>query len=225
VVRPPARFFVACDFDGTITKEDTLIVLIERYAPEAWANIEPRMRRGETKLVDAIAEVFEHVRASHDEVVTYLLERAVIREGFAEFVDWLRTEGHELMVVSSGFRPIIEAIFERERLDGLRVSAGEVFFSTEGTVVSYVLPPPDECDNDCGCCKREAIAASRTAESTLVYLGDGVSDFCAAEAADVIFARRGLAHHLDSRGRQYFPLVDFHEVREVLERLAREGSN
>jgi 2-hydroxy-3-keto-5-methylthiopentenyl-1-phosphate phosphatase len=46
----------------------------------------------------------------------------------------------------------------------------------------------------------------------LVYVGDGYSDRCAAEASDLVFATRGLAHYLDERGISYERFDDFHDV-------------
>jgi 2-hydroxy-3-keto-5-methylthiopentenyl-1-phosphate phosphatase len=49
-----------------------------------------------------------------------------------------------------------------------------------------------------------------------VYVGDGYSDRCAAELADLVFARRGLARYLDERGLAYEPFDDFHQIAERL---------
>jgi 2-hydroxy-3-keto-5-methylthiopentenyl-1-phosphate phosphatase len=51
----------------------------------------------------------------------------------------------------------------------------------------------------------------------VVYVGDGYSDRCAAEKADRVFARRGLARWLDGRGVPYEHFEDFHEVARSLE--------
>jgi len=43
----------------------------------------------------------------------------------------------------------------------------------------------------------------------VVYAGDGHSDYCAALAADRVFATGSLARYLDERGVNYEPLTDF----------------
>jgi 2-hydroxy-3-keto-5-methylthiopentenyl-1-phosphate phosphatase len=48
--------------------------------------------------------------------------------------------------------------------------------------------------------------------SELVYVGDGYSDRCAAESADLVFARRGLAGYLEERGIPFERFEDFHSV-------------
>ena len=49
-----------------------------------------------------------------------------------------------------------------------------------------------------------------------VYVGDGYSDRCAALAAERIFARDGLARHLDAQGVAYEPFDDLHDVAAAL---------
>ena len=46
----------------------------------------------------------------------------------------------------------------------------------------------------------------------LVYVGDGYSDRCAAEASDRVFATKELARYLDERGIPYDRFDDFHDV-------------
>ena len=53
--------------------------------------------------------------------------------------------------------------------------------------------------------------------SEVVYVGDGYSDRCAAEHADRVFARRGLARWLDERGVAYEPFEDFVQIARSLE--------
>ena len=51
-----------------------------------------------------------------------------------------------------------------------------------------------------------------------VYVGDGYSDRCAALAAERIFARDGLARHLDAQGVPHERFHDLHDVAAALSR-------
>ena len=46
-------------------------------------------------------------------------------------------------------------------------------------------------------------------DGEIVYAGDGYSDYCAALAADRVFATGSLARYLDERRVPYEPLTDF----------------
>jgi len=50
-------------------------------------------------------------------------------------------------------------------------------------------------------------------------VGDGYSDRCAAEDADLVFARRGLASYLAERGVGFEPFDDFFQVAARMTRL------
>jgi 2,3-diketo-5-methylthio-1-phosphopentane phosphatase len=216
------RFFVACDFDGTITEHDTLDIVVHEYAPAVWDAIEPRLRAGEVDLYEAMEEEFRHVRARESEVVALVMERSGLRTGFVEFVRWLDEGGHELLVVSAGFRSLIDPVLTAAGLCHLHVHAGDALFTPEGTALSFA-PSTMPCAAECAHCKSETIAAHGPFSGPLVYIGDGYSDRCAARTADIIFARRELGRYLDGQGVAYHPFEDFFEVRRVLQAIAEEG--
>jgi 2-hydroxy-3-keto-5-methylthiopentenyl-1-phosphate phosphatase len=64
-------------------------------------------------------------------------------------------------------------------------------------------------------CKRST-AAALSDGTELVYVGDGYSDRCAAELADRVFARRGLASYLEERGVPFERFEDFHSIARSL---------
>ncbi|MCJ7796685.1 MAG: HAD-IB family phosphatase, partial [Thermoleophilia bacterium] len=124
---PPERprFFIACDFDGTITERDTLDLVVRRYAPGVWDSVEVRLRAGEIDLSEAMREEFDHVRAREADVVAHVLAEAGVRRGFREFVRWIEDEGHRLLVVSAGFRSLIDPVLAAAGLSHLHVHAGD----------------------------------------------------------------------------------------------------
>jgi len=213
-----AAMLIACDFDGTITSHDCLHLIVQRYAPDAWNAIEQRLRSGEIGLVAAIQEEFRHVRVEEEEVVAFVMANAGVRPGFSEFVAWVESEGHRLMVVSSGFRVLIDPVLRAAGLSRLEVHAGDAFFSLEGTRVVYPATLRD-CAAACGTCKSDVISAATREPDyrpPLVHIGDGLSDLCAAREADIVFARANLAVLLTREGLRFHPFESFLEVRDTL---------
>jgi 2-hydroxy-3-keto-5-methylthiopentenyl-1-phosphate phosphatase len=214
-----SHYFIVCDFDGTITERDTLDLVVHRYAPEVWDRVEQRLRAGEVDLLQAMQEEFTAVRATEAEVVAYVLENVLIRPGFARFVDWVEEGGHDLVVVSAGFRVLIDPILRQAGLHRLHVHAGDALFTREGTALSFP-PSKAECLAECAHCKSETIAAHGPFSGPVVYIGDGYSDRCAAQEADVVFAREGLADYLAGLGLPYLPFDTFDDIVAALEALA-----
>lgn len=214
----PLHYFIVCDFDGTITTEDTLDLLVQRFAPGVWETMEKGLLSGELTLTQAMEEEFRQVRVTEREVVEYVLGRVQMRGGFGEFVQWASAHHHELVVVSSGIRTLIDPILAAAGVPYLHTHAGDALFTREGALLAFP-PSPVGCSDDCGHCKRETIRAHAPFPGPLVYVGDGFSDFCPSREADIVFARDALATHLEGEGIRFHRFEDFHEVVSILESL------
>ncbi len=206
---------IACDFDGTITQRDTLHVLVEEYGVAGlWDELGPRLRRGEITVEQAMQLEFDQVRATPDQARRAVCRYAPPRRGLAEFAAWCADEGHRLIVLSNGFRSIIEPYLQDAGLGHLEVVAHDAEFSADGCTL--VWSDRGErcllCDRPC---KRHPLN-ERWRGETLVYLGDGISDRCVALLADVVYARDYLAEHLDEEGVPYRRFEDFDQVRREL---------
>jgi 2,3-diketo-5-methylthio-1-phosphopentane phosphatase len=210
------RLLIACDFDGTITQRDTLHLIVESYGTRGlWEAIEPRLRAGELTLEQAMQEEFASVRATLDEVRALVLREAGLRPGFPEFVAWTRRHGHRLVVLSSGFRSVIDALLSHWGIEGIEVESHEARFTPEGCRLVW-SDRGERCGHCDRRCKRHDLRR-RMGGEPLVYIGDGVSDRCAARMADLVFARADLARDLAADGLPFVRFEDFVEVRERLE--------
>lgn len=209
---------IVVDFDGTITEQDLLDAVAERFGDSAvYQHADAGLDAGRMSLHDVIRSEFEPVRAPLDEVVTWVLGNARIRPGFHELVDAADRNGWRIVILSSGFRELIEPVLAREGLEGVELLANEVDPDPSGWRVRF--RDEDSC-TVCGePCKRSTVTALAGGDE-VVYIGDGHSDRCAAEDADLVFARRGLSRWLDERGRPYEPFEDFHSVVFALDRAA-----
>ena len=187
------------DWDGTVTERDTLDLVLSRFGdPEIYQRAEEELDAGRMTLNEVIAAEFATVTAPLDEAVAYVVAEARIRPGFAE----LARRRHPL-VVSSGFHELIEPVLEREGVLGeVELRANRVDAHPDGWVVRFrVAEPCPVCGEPC---KRADLPAGE-----VVYAGDGHSDYCAALAADRVYATGSLARFLDERGVAYEPLTDF----------------
>jgi 2-hydroxy-3-keto-5-methylthiopentenyl-1-phosphate phosphatase len=191
---------VVVDWDGTVTEGDGLhLVLLEFGDDEIFEEHEARLG-GDLTLREVIAGEFRSVSAPLDEVVGWMRDNVRLRAGFAEFA----TE-HRPIVVSSGFHELIEPLLQREGLK-LEVRANRLDPRPDGW---RVLFREQELCAVCGePCKRSDVAGL----GDFVYVGDGYSDRCVAEAATQVFARDGLATYLAGKGVEFEPFEDFDDV-------------
>jgi len=205
----PLSRSVVLDYDGTITERDLLDrIALEFGDPAVYQEVEDGLDEGWMPLREVITREFRPVTAPIDEVVTWVLEHAEVRAGFADFVREVRAAGWEVHIVSSGFHELIEPVLAREGVE-VAVHANRVDPRPDGWVVDWRYP--EDCE-ECGeSCKRSLLPPGE-----VVYVGDGYSDRCAALAADRVFATAGLARYLAERGTPFEPFSDFHALSRAL---------
>lgn len=208
-----AQRTLVVDFDGTITEQDMLDDIAQTFGDgEVYRQVDEGLDRGSIPLREVIRREFEPVRAPLEEVVDYVLRETRVRAGFRDLVERARDEGWRFVVVSSGFHELIEPVLAREGVS-VELHANRVDPRPDGWRVLWSYG--DDCETCGESCKRATVDALANG-GEVVYVGDGYSDRCAAEDADRVFARRGLARWLDGRGVPYEPFEDFHDVARAL---------
>jgi len=197
---------VILDWDGTATVDDTLIVAVREFGDwQVYLDAAAALRRGEITLHEEIRRDAESIKVPLEEVVAWLVENLELRPGLHELA-----EAHRPMIVSSNFRQLIVPILEREGLE-LEVRANAVEWYPDGWRATF------RNGDACGTCGEPCKRADLPGNGQVVYVGDGYSDRCAAQAADRVFARDGLARYLEERGVPYEPFDDLHDVARALE--------
>jgi 2-hydroxy-3-keto-5-methylthiopentenyl-1-phosphate phosphatase len=204
-----SRRTLVVDFDGTVTQEDLLDEIASRFGdPVVYQEVDDGLDTGRMPLREVITREFEPVRRPLEEIVAWELENVSIRPGFRELVEVAKERGWRFVIVSSGFHELIEPILEHEGVE-VELHANRVDARPEGWRVLWQYD--GTCDSCGESCKR-SIVQEFAGDGELVYVGDGYSDRCAAEASDLVFATKGLARYLDERGIPYERFDDFHDV-------------
>jgi HAD superfamily phosphoserine phosphatase-like hydrolase len=197
------------DFDGTVTEQDILQTLAFRYGDvEIVQELDEALDAGRITLRDEITREYATVRTPLAEVVEHVLGHTRVRPGFRELVELAQERGWRFVIVSSGFHELIEPILAREGVE-VELHANRVDPRPDGWRVLWQYG--EDCESCGESCKR-AIVQEFAGDDEIVYVGDGYSDRCAAEASDRVFATRGLASYFDERGIPYERFDDFHEI-------------
>jgi 2-hydroxy-3-keto-5-methylthiopentenyl-1-phosphate phosphatase len=208
--QPPVTTIVL-DFDGTITEADVLQQMSREFGdPEVVYEVEAALRDGRITLQEEITREFAPVTAPIDEVVIWVVERSTLRPGLPELVGLARGWGWGVRVLSSGFVETIVPVLDTIGLGGLEILANSIDPRPDGWRVQW----RDEAI--CAVCGEACKRGGLPAEGEVVYVGDGISDRCAAQAADRVFATRGLARYFDERNLPYEPFDDFHDIVRAL---------
>lgn len=214
-MRPERPLRVWVDFDGTVAREDVTDAVLRRFAAPEWEAIEAAWRAGEIDAAACMRRQIALVEASAEELDAFL-DGLEIDRGFAKFASWCRDSGVPLAVASDGVEYFAQRILARHGFAELPVFANRLVLDAG----RYALRHPwreDDCRAGAGVCKC-AVAGGRgwTSRYPLVYVGDGRSDRCVAERADLLFAKGELARYCAARGLAYRPWTSFEDVLEAL---------
>ena len=199
------------DFDGTITENDLLDRIARELGdPDVYQEVEDGLHAGTITLQECIVREYEPVTLPLEEAVAWMLDRVRVRAGLQELVELARGKGWPVVVLSSGFEEFIRPVLAAAGIDGVEIIANSVDARPDGWRVHW---REEVLCATCGeACKRGGLPV----EGEVVYVGDGISDRCAAQASDRIFATRGLARYLDQHGVPYEPFGDFHDIVRAL---------
>lgn len=206
-LRRTAVFF---DYDGTLSVEDTGVVVLEALADPAWHDVEAEYESGE--IGSRICLLDEWDLLPVDEAAIRAAAATVALDPDAEtLLTDLRTAGAEVAIVSDGF-----GFYVSERLGHLGVPIFTNAVDWERNTLLF--PNEDRCCacSSCGTCKQAPIKDAKRRGLTTVMVGDGISDRKAALLVDVLFAKDGLARWCDRSDVPYHRFRTLADVRSVL---------
>ena len=202
---------VFCDFDGTLTVEDTFVKVCRHFAADTVDRLLREIFKGQLSLKDGIRQIVESIPSSRYPDMLDFVNGTPLRDGLVEFLDFLEQRGIPFVVISGGLLGLVLRQLGALALRAERIYAAEVNADGEYLRVISSFEEGDELVN-----KTKIMASYRYEDA--VALGDGVTDQGMAMAASLVFARKHLAAFLDKRGKTYETWNDFHDVKKVLER-------
>ena len=213
---------IICDFDGTITTQDTTDRVLEALADPAWRDLEARWVAGEIAAADCMRRQVALIGGGRAELDA-VLDGADLDPGFKAFVGWCERRGLPVGVVSDGVDYFISRIMARHGLDHLPVIANRL----TGEPGAWRLEQPwsrEGCAAGSGVCKCAVTEPWEPELRTTVYVGDGRSDFCVSGRADMLFAKGALADYAATRSQAFTPFGTFHDVTRALAQLLGDPS-
>jgi 2-hydroxy-3-keto-5-methylthiopentenyl-1-phosphate phosphatase len=206
---------VFIDFDGTVSRQDSTDVLLERFADPAWKAIEARWQAGLIGSRQCMAQQVALLRLSETALQNFIGE-IDIDPAFPAFVAACHALDLAVTVVSDGLDRIVGGVLARSGLADLPVRANALIAAGEQ---HWQLNSPhlwDGCRSAAGTCKCRVAAkldGDRRADLKLrLLIGDGSSDQCLAEEADFVVAKSALLAFCRRRNIPHLPFDTFGDV-------------
>ena len=216
--QPKVKIF--SDFDGTVTLYDTWIEMGERFIKnkEKWAEViknfeEQKIGARECFLAEcALIEDFDK------EEFDRIIDSQRLDPMFLQFVDFCSVRNLPLMILSEGMDYYIARILGNNGLD-IPFYANKLVFSEDSHSIGLEFPNADSDCMKCGTSKRNILMNNTADDEISVFIGDGFSDACAVNYADIVFAKKSLASYCWKNNITYHEYQTFGDIKKKLERI------
>ena len=202
---------VICDFDGTITKRDSLDMFLDQYAKDDWRKYEKEWFAGKMGSRECIRKQFDLLVDMDNEELDKFLKSVEIDDDFLEFYTIAKAQNIKVVVVSDGFDLFIDTILKNNGITDLEVHTNHLEF-VDGKFIMEFPNISNDCKKNSGTCKCKKVEAFKNEYKTTFYVGDGISDFCVCDKTDYLFAKRRLATYCEQNNISFIPFNTFKEV-------------
>jgi 2-hydroxy-3-keto-5-methylthiopentenyl-1-phosphate phosphatase len=203
---------VFCDFDGTITAKESLELVFTTFAPGRWDPIKRKLTSGKVTVREAVRGIMETIPSAKYREICEFVAAIPIRPGLEAFLDFLDGRHIPFVVISGGFRGMVEA-----RLGPLKDRVHRIFAADLDTADPLLKVISDYESETELVAKADIMALFDASEK--IAIGDGITDQNMARFADVVFARDRLARFMDQSGIAYHPWENFFDLRDRLKKL------
>ena len=211
----PIQPIVFADFDGTITELDVTDQILSQLAHPSWREIEQEWACGSIGSRECLERQLALVDASTTEL-NALIDSIPVDGHFKSFLRLVERQGFPFYVVSDGFDYVIRRVLKRAGVNGHLQNGTHLFASAlrvEGRRLQLSFPhSATPCEHGCATCKAEVIHRLSAGHSPIVFIGDGLSDRFAVEAAHLVFAKHQLLAYCREKGTECVPFETFADI-------------
>ncbi|MBM3941850.1 MAG: HAD-IB family phosphatase [SAR202 cluster bacterium] len=213
---------VLTDFDDTAAVQNVAEMLLEQFGDPAWKQVRQRFRGGEISLMEYQEIAFRQIRADRITMQEYVKASACLRPHFGALWEHCQAQGIPLAVVSQGLDFYIQALLDKEGFPQVPVYSVNTRFTSQGITYQYRHAHPGQ--ERLGNSKGLVVDSYRRRGRYVIYIGDGRSDFEAAERADMVFAHKVLAEECTRKQIPFRPFGDFGDVLAAVKEFAPQNA-
>lgn len=205
---------ILLDFDGTITKQDTVASFFMQFGEENWMEIEKDWIDGKIGSKECMLLQLDTIKHLTEEKLYNFLNSIEIQDGFIEFCTEAKKRRKEITIISDGFDFFISYILKKEKSDHIKFYTNHLEVLKKDNFLKFNLTFPYEnknCTSGLGSCKC-AHAKAITKDENFIYAGDGLSDRCIASKANLLFAKNSLKNHCIEKRIEFILFNDFNDI-------------
>ncbi len=198
------------DFDNTITTFDVLDGIIKRFASDRnWVKLEEDWRSGKIGSRQCLNGQLKSVKVTKKELLNYL-DTVNIDKSFYKLLNFLKTNRTEIAILSDSFAFVINYILKKHNIRHVKIYANHLHIS-HGRLRA-IFPYVNKSCAKCANCKTSHFSDNAFSGKFSIYIGDGLSDLCPSQQANLTFAKATLLERLRHKNK---PCIGFKHLEDV----------
>jgi 2-hydroxy-3-keto-5-methylthiopentenyl-1-phosphate phosphatase len=201
------------DFDGTISKEDFYLVMMDKYFPEG-RELFKKWRRGEIKDIDFLSSIFQSINQEEGTIIEDILN-IPIDEYVPNFIKKVQRSGADFYILSAGTDYYIHHLLKKYGVENVKVFSNKGFYR-DRNVYMDINPNEWHYSERYGIDKAKVIQRLKEEYEAVYFSGDSEPDSHSAVYADLTFAKNGLQDMLREKKVPFIPVRNFKEVEAYL---------
>ncbi|HCG90337.1 MAG TPA: hypothetical protein DEZ08_00655 [Dehalococcoidia bacterium] len=202
------------DFDDTAAVQNVAEMLLRQFGNTGWMDIRQQFRDGSLSLMEYQEIVFSQIDENADNLGRYAIYNSQLRPGFLETYEFCNSMEIPMAVVSLGLDLYIRPILKHNGLLDVPVYCVETYYSNDKLNYSYKYT--DQNSSEKGLSKGMVVNSFKDLGYTVLYVGDGRSDFEAARTSDIVMARSILIEECKQNDIEHLEFEDFYDVLDFI---------
>ncbi|HJY62732.1 MAG TPA: HAD-IB family phosphatase [Ignavibacteria bacterium] len=211
------------DFDGTITIYDTWMEIGEYFIKdkESWAGVIKEFEEQKIGARECFLRECSLIENFDFEKFNEIIDNQKIDPKFKQFSEYCGQNGIVLTILSEGMDYYLNRILKNH---GINLPSYSNRFVLHDNKKSFHLefPYSDSDCTKCGTSKRNLLMNMTGDDEVSVFIGDGFSDACVVNYADIVFAKKSLASYCWKNNITYFDFNDFGDIQKKLEKILHQ---
>ncbi|MFC0271403.1 2-hydroxy-3-keto-5-methylthiopentenyl-1-phosphate phosphatase [Metabacillus herbersteinensis] len=214
------KIAIFCDFDGTITKSDTIINIMKYFNPPGWETIKNDIMTSRISVREGVGRMFYLLPTSYQEELTnYAIKQAEIRPGFNRFIQYCQDNNIRLFITSGGIDFFVFPILSHYPISKQDIYCNSCDFRSKQIRILWPFPCDAQCSNDCGMCKPSNGYMK-------IVIGDSITDLAVAKLAELVIARDFLLQKCKEQSLPHKEFDSFFDVIKILNEMTnKRGDN
>jgi len=212
----PQKCVVFFDFDNTIATCDVFDSMLPRFSKDnLWVKLEKEWESGKIgshACLKGQIKGMSITRAALDKYLTNIK----LDPYFNKIVKLLSDKKIKVMVLSDNFDFILKRILSHNAIKNLKVYSNKLQISKNKLIPRF--PFRSKNCQVCAHCKTKNLLENVSSDSIIIYVGDGRSDICPAQYADLVFAKDSLLKYFKDKKLTCFSYTCLRDVYNYFKR-------